>query len=361
MSTHLPPLTTEQLIAACRQEAVTVSRTQLGRWVRAGLIPTELRKRHGRGQGKGTEWLWDRTCVPRAALIARTLATGDPSLQRAALALALAGFAPSASCLRSMLLDRLAAFQRVATHREPYLLKHDLPDPVARRRLNRNLKRKGADRPEPLIGAVTTFAEALHGLPSGEPAGMDQEEGREQGKEGGRGTVLVPDSAVTALSSFVSFAGLRQAIEQASDTTLLDAYEQVGQALPAGLPTFMPIVNVVALPFLAERLAHDARTKGKKQNANLPESFNLDAILADLRLEDGHVHSSPDNPASWLRLILAALLIQAIRLGDQLFAELGQAMQEVRSILTDFAVQRGYPGAEALRDGKDGKDGEEDS
>jgi hypothetical protein len=53
------PMTTEQLIEACESRGITVSVTQLGRWVREGLILDSLRRRHGRGRGMGTEWLWE--------------------------------------------------------------------------------------------------------------------------------------------------------------------------------------------------------------------------------------------------------------------------------------------------------------
>src|SRR6266851_1849622 len=122
MSTSLPPMTTEQLIEACADEGVVVSVTQLGRWVREGLIPASLRRRHGRGRGMGAEWRWEIECLQRAVLIARTLATGDPSFQRAARTLAEAGYAPAAPRLRAVFLDYLAEYQRLMTKRQTYLI-----------------------------------------------------------------------------------------------------------------------------------------------------------------------------------------------------------------------------------------------
>src|SRR6266568_7724632 len=104
MSTSLSPITTEmtteQLIEACTNECINVSITQLGRWVREGLIPDSLRRRHGRGRGMGTEWLWKAECLPRAVLIGRALADGSRSFQHAAKVLAQAGYAPAIPHLR---------------------------------------------------------------------------------------------------------------------------------------------------------------------------------------------------------------------------------------------------------------------
>src|SRR2546428_233879 len=114
-------MTTEQLIEACESQGVTVSVTQLGRWVREGLILDSLRRRHGRGRGMGAEWLWEAECLSRAVLIGRTLATGDRSFQHAARILAETGYAPASSRLRAVLLDCLAAYEQLVTIRQTYL------------------------------------------------------------------------------------------------------------------------------------------------------------------------------------------------------------------------------------------------
>src|SRR5260370_158535 len=101
-------LTTQQLIAACAREGITVSSTQLGRWAREGLLPPA--RRHRKPRGYGAEWHWEAECLPRTLIIARTLASGDPSLGRAAQMLARAGYAPSAARLRQVLLNGVDAF-----------------------------------------------------------------------------------------------------------------------------------------------------------------------------------------------------------------------------------------------------------
>src|SRR5262245_50984133 len=157
MSTSPPTMTTEQLMEACARESAAVSVTQLARWVREGLIPGTLRKRRGRGRGKGAEWVWEPQCLPRALLIARTLASGDPSLQRAAQTLALVGYAPSAARLRTVLLDGLDLFERVTTYREPYLKQLDMAAGERRRRLSQNIKRKGATLPDAVVATLTAI------------------------------------------------------------------------------------------------------------------------------------------------------------------------------------------------------------
>src|SRR6266446_2679714 len=102
------PMTTDQLIEACESRGITVSITQLGRWVREGLILDSLRKRHGRGRGMGTEWLWEAECLPRAVLTGCALADSGRSFKQAAKILAETGYAPAPSRLRTVLLDCLA-------------------------------------------------------------------------------------------------------------------------------------------------------------------------------------------------------------------------------------------------------------
>src|SRR5258708_28385523 len=120
-------ITTEQLIETCASEGINVSVTQLGRWMREGLIPESFRRRHGRGRGMGTEWLWKTECLPRAVLIGRTLANGNRSFQHTAMVLAQAGYAPTVSRLRLVLLDCLAVCKQSMTTRQTYLTQDHPP------------------------------------------------------------------------------------------------------------------------------------------------------------------------------------------------------------------------------------------
>lgn len=333
MSTHPPTMTTEQLIEACAREGVEVSVTKLARWVREGLIPASLRKRHGRGRGKGAEWLWERECLPRAIIIGRTLASGDPSLQRAAQMLARAGYAPSAERLRTVLLDGIDAFERLVTHRGPYLKQRDMPASERRRRLSRNIRRKGADLPDAVVATVTAFAEALHGL---DHIGID-------GSDNVVSADASKDPTNARMGQFISLGALRHAVSVVRDADLLAAYEQAGQGLPLGLPTIVTLSNALILPLLIERLTHEG-----KSTEGLPRSFSLEAILSDLKQEDGHVIASPENPAFLLRLSFTALLAAVKVQGERMLEELAAPMLGLGNIITDFARQRGFPGADAL-------------
>src|SRR5579875_2520696 len=94
LPTNTATMTTGQLIQKCAEQGAAVTVTQLARWVQEGLILGELRQRHGLGKGRGTQWLWEAECLPRAVIIARSL-SNDRSLLHAARTLAEIGYAPS--------------------------------------------------------------------------------------------------------------------------------------------------------------------------------------------------------------------------------------------------------------------------
>jgi hypothetical protein len=319
-------MTTEQLIELCAHEDVEVSVTKLARWVREGIIPAHLRKRHGRGRGKGAEWVWARECLPRAIIIAHTLASGDPSLQRAAQMLARAGYAPSAERLRTVLLEGIDAFERLTTHREPYLKQPDMPTSERRRRLRRNLKRKGADLPDPVVDAITTFGQALHGLDD---------------VDGAASPAPTNGSARRGLGDFLSLKALRRSVCEIRESDLLDAYEQAGQGLQEQLLPLITMMNVFMLPFLVDRLKHQ-----RKSVEGVTQSFDIEAILSDLKLENGHVICSPDNPAGLLRLYFTTMLASVRVQGDQMLGEVTAPMLALANSIAAFAKNSGFPGVE---------------
>jgi len=323
-STHTT-LTTQQLIAACAREGVTVSSSQLGRWSREGLLPAA--RRHRKPRGYGAEWHWEAECLPRALIIARTLASGDPSLGRAAQMLARAGYAPSAARLRQVLLNGVDAFERMATHREPYLREPTLLPDMKRKRLRRHLKRKGADLPDAVLASVTTYAQALHGLSGVDPSASAPAIG----------------AAGQGWEQYVSLEAMRQALIEVRDADLLDAYAQAGQGLLQSLPLFTTLFNVLLLPFLADRLTLDG-----KSTEGLPQGVSLEVILADLKQDNGRTIVSPENPAGLLRLYFTVALAQVRTQGDHMIEALAKPMFALGDTLIDLAKGRGFPGAETL-------------
>jgi hypothetical protein len=130
-----PPLTTEAVIAGCRAAGADVSKPQLSRWARAGLLSHP--EPEGRGKGKGWSWLWPADTLPRAVIIARALqpqtsrdATGGRgrSLDTAADALMFKGYAPRTDILRQRLVAYLDLMQRIFTLRQTYLSDSTLSD-----------------------------------------------------------------------------------------------------------------------------------------------------------------------------------------------------------------------------------------
>jgi hypothetical protein len=277
-------MTTDQLIESCAHDGVEMSVTKLARWVRGGLIPAHLRKRHGRGRGKGAEWLWERECLPRALIIGGTLADGDPSLYRAARVEAAIGYAPSAAYVRRMLVDTLDFFERSFTRRQSYLT-DERPVRAKRQQLAKNLRRKGATMPEPLVQYFATMGSVLHGLASSEES-SDQD---------------VVD-IVERFAPFLSFAALRQRILLLDDATLLARYEEAGRALPRMLPLLITAANVLLLPFLREHV----RAQGHPTDA-LPASIDLAAILEGVKHDGDRVMVAPGNPAGTIRMVIALL------------------------------------------------------
>jgi hypothetical protein len=282
-------MNTQQLIEACAGEGVDVSVTKLAHWVRAGLIPASLRRRHGRGRGKGAEWLWQRECLARAVIIGNSLKEGDPTLYRAAKALAAAGYAPSASYLRRILLEALEVLERFMVRRQGYLT-DDRPLPDKRERLTKNMRRKAATWPDPVVEYLATFGSALHGL-----IGPDDPDAQ---------------SVVGTFARYVSFAVLRQRLDVIDDATLLARYESAGRSLLSHFPRFITMVNLIVLPLIVQQ----ARASGRPVET-IPTSFDVGAIMAGVKEDEGRVVIVSGNPAGAIRMVIT-LLIAALPIDD---------------------------------------------
>jgi hypothetical protein len=303
-------MNTHQLIEACAGEGVDVSVTKLAHWVRAGLIPASLRRRHGRGRGKGTEWLWQRECLARAVIIGNVLKGGDPTLYRAARALAVAGYAPSASYLRSILLEALEIVGRSMVRRQGYLT-DDRPLLEKRKRLTKNMRRRAAAMPDPLIEYLATFDSALHGL-----IGSDD-----------------PDTQgiVGTFARNVSFPVLRRRLVDINDATLLARYDYATRYLLSYLPQFVTVFNLIVLPLLVQQ----ARASSHPVEA-IPTSFDVGAIMAGMKEDEGRVIVVPGNPAGIIRMIMT-LLLAILPLDDSaLLTEWETFLNDGARLLTEY-------------------------
>src|SRR5260370_12169192 len=261
MSTSSPPMTTEQLIEACAGEGVVVSVTQLGRWMREGLIAAFLRQGHGRGRGMGAEWRWEAECLPRAVLIARTLATGDPTFQRAARILAEAGYAPAASHLRIVFLDYLAEYKRLMTKRQTYLTE-SRPQAEKRKRLTKHMRPKMTDMPDTAFQPFAAYIGALLDvIPLDDPS--------------------VPD-IMKWLQQFFSIPALQHRVETIDESMLLEKYEEARRATPFLMPLVLEFINLFLLPLYKQQLQ-----KAGQETSTLPISINPEEILGNVQLIGG--------------------------------------------------------------------------
>lgn len=303
-------ITTEQLIEACSSEGINVSVTQLGRWVREGLIPVSLRRRHGRGRGMGTEWLWKTECLPQAVLIGRTLANGNRSFQHTAMILAADGYAPSIPRLRLVLLEGLATFKQLMTTRQTYLTQ-DHSQAEKRRRLNKHMRRKMPDMPDEVFEPFTACIGALLG-------------------------VIAPDDShapesIKQLQKFISLPALQQRLETIDSSVLLEKYEEAGHMMPIITPVIVGMFNWFLLPLLRQQLQKEGR-----ETSTLPTSIDLEAILGTIQMGAGRTITS--NPIGYLRLAFA-IFLTAIPTEDATI--LSQWAMTLQKVVFQFLNYRG--------------------
>lgn len=306
-------MTTGQLIEACTSEGINVSVTQLGRWVREGLIPESLRRRHGRGRGMGTEWLWQAECLPRVVLIGRTLADGSRSFQHTAMILAAAGYAPAVSRLRLVLLNCLAALKQLMTTRQTYLTQGH-PQTEKRRRLNKHMRRKMPDMPDAVFEPFTACIGALLGVIS--PDDPNAPESMKQ------------------LQQFISFPALQQRLETIDSSVLLGKYEVAGHTIPILAPVMVEMFNWFLLPLLRQQLQKEGR-----ETATLPTSIDPEPILGTIQLEAGHTITS-NLAIGYLRLAFT-IFLTAIPTEDT--ALLSQWTITLQDVVFQLLNYRGIP------------------
>ena len=304
-------ITTEQLIEACASEGIKVSVTQLGRWVREGLIPNSLRRRHGRGRGMGTEWLWKTECLPQAVLIGQTLANGNRSFQHTAMILTATGYAPAISRLRLVLLDGLAAFKQLMTTRQTYLAQ-DHPQTEKRRRLNKHMRRKMPDMPDAAFEPFTAWIGALLGVIS--PDDPNAPESMKQ------------------LQQFISFPALQQRLETIDSSVLLEKYEEAGHMIPILAPVMVGMFNWLLLPLLRQQLQKEGH-----ETPTLPTSIDPEVSLGTIRLEAGHTITS--NPAIGYLRLASTIFLTGIPTEDT--ALLSQWSMMLRDIIFQLLNYRG--------------------
>jgi hypothetical protein len=196
MSTHLPSLQSDDLLARCREATgADFSAVQLAHWVKMGLLPTAHRG-GGKGQGRGSKaWLWDAECLPRLVLIAQSRPTGkkNVSILQAARGLAVKGYVLRSDLLREVLLDFVGDVDREAGHKRRSLRK----------------------RPSP--------KEKVHGDPD-LPTSLH-----------GKGTETTPDTLALA-RAHLTLDGQRAAIRAIDDDALQQVYQQAGAFLAVARP-----------------------------------------------------------------------------------------------------------------------------
>jgi hypothetical protein len=196
-------LTTEEVLAACAAEEVTVSVAQLGRWQRAGLLAKPQRR--GRGRGRGWDTVWEGDTPTRAILIAHTLRSGR-RLSAAAFLLLFKGLAPRGDVVQQLLADALEEAQRDDQTRQSYLDDPHLSRAEKRRRAVKATQRRFANTTPELQNALARLRVMSHRLvpPTGHP--------------------------VNALTPYLSFAALQKAVRESDAETVSEAC-QIGNRL----------------------------------------------------------------------------------------------------------------------------------
>ena len=273
-------MTTEQLIHASAELGVTVTVPQLARWVREGLIPGDLRQRHGLGRGSGTQWLWEAECLPRAVIIGRSL-SNDRSLLRAARLLAEVGYAPSPFVLKNVLLDCVEAYKRFMTTRQTYI-GSDHSQEEQYRRLRQHVRRKTPDMPDttfdPFLASVAAFIGVL-------PNNVHTSENMQQ------------------IQQFVSVPSLKEQLETIDGSALLVKYENAGLLIPSLIPLIVGLFNEFISPFVKQI----QEKKGQDTKVSLP-ILDLQKLQEYSQIEGERVLI--DNLGlGRLRLYLAILLV----------------------------------------------------
>ncbi len=266
MDEHKPAamLSTQDLLAACQEQtnaAFTVN--QLGDWVAAGLLPPSA---PGRGRGRrvgGTDpRQWTAECLPRLIVIAQSRRGTNVRIDRAAYALASAGFSPGAQHLRALLValnyELNAGVQDALKTNRRFLDRRDLSPEEQRKRFHRSEQRRHAGE-DP---AVRTTAEQMKLVLLG---------------------ISDPQSnrAITDPLEAFSYERVRATLTSATDEAILGAYTFVGQQLPVVMP-------LVFAAYAAIRASGDALLDAY-------EGMNRDAVARAIGLFSEILQAGPDD------------------------------------------------------------------
>jgi hypothetical protein len=284
MNTFLPAntakMTTVQLIHACAELGVTVTITQLARWVQEELIPNELRQRHGLGRGNGTEWLWEAECLPRAVIIGRSL-NHDRSLLHAARVLAEVGYAPSPSVLREVLVECVDVLQRPMVTRQTYI-SSKYPQEEQYRRFKRHMRKKTPDMPDDTFDPFSAYAAALLGLMPNDvsaPVGMQH------------------------IQQIFSLPSSKERLETIDASLLLAKYEDAGRLTPTFIPFIVGMFNEFLFPF-----AKQLQEKKGQDTTDLPSNLDLQKLQEHIQVESKRVITF-NSGLGRLRLYLTIFLV----------------------------------------------------
>jgi len=275
-------MTTEQLIHECADLGVTVTITQLARWVQEGLIPSELRQRHGLGRGNGTEWLWEAECLPRAVITGRSLNI-NRSLLHASQALAEIGYAPSPPVLRKVLLECIAVYQRLMITRQTYIGSNH-PQEEQYRRFRRHMRQKALDMPDATFDPFAAYAAALIGLIPNDAFALED---------------------MQQIQQLFSLPSLKEHLETIDESLLLAKYEVAGHLLPTFTPIIVGMFNEFFFPF-----AKQLQEKKGQDTTAPPPNLDLRKLQEQTQVEGKRVITSNQGLGKlrlYLTIFLAAL------------------------------------------------------
>ncbi len=258
----------------------------------------------------GTEWRWEAECLPRAVLVARTLAYGDPSFQRAARVLAETGYAPAVPRLRMVLLDRLAAYKQLMTKRQTYLAENH-PQAEKHKRLAKHLRRKMTDMPDSAFKPFTAYIAALLGVIA--PNDSHDSEG------------------IQRLQQFFSISALQQRLETIDDPVLLEKYEEAGRTIPSLVPLVLASINLILLPLLRQQLQNAGH-----ETSTLPTRIASEAILENMQPAVGHTLITSNQMIGELRLFLTIFLIAVPAENIALLIQWKGILREIFSQVLDY-------------------------
>jgi SpoVK/Ycf46/Vps4 family AAA+-type ATPase len=242
-------------------------------------------------------------------LIGHALITGDRSFQHAARILAETGYTPTASRLRAVLLDCLAAYEQLMTIRQTYLTVNH-PQAEKRKRLTKHMRRKMPDMPDSVFDPFSACIGALLGVIPPDDS-------------------HAPDS-VKQLQLFFSLPALRQRLETIDAAVLLEKYEEAGRMIPTFVPVLVGGFNWFLLPLLKQQL----RKEGRETSA-LPTSINLEAVRETIQQEGERTLTS--NPAlGKLRLYFAIALTVIPAENTTLLTQWYLMFRDILSQLLDY-------------------------